>query len=243
MVQYGPESRVLSSMQIRSTNLSAKLPGCLILLGLLCCFTNSATATTLVATGFDTARTTDVWIWANGTEEIIGTGPMNIIVDGIWNRVAFCADLFTDIYFGNNNTSNLVGVNTITNGGRAAWLIDNYLPTGLESNAKTLGAAMQFAIWDILHDGGDGFGAGLVRSAISNITDAAVLAAAQNFETLSLGQTTSRGVIYTNVDIGLGLPAQMLIGPLVPEPSSYLLVACGIIAGFAKRRLQPSRKA
>ena len=226
-------------MQIRST----KFRGWLILLALLCSTTNSATATTLVATGFDTARTSDIWIWANGVEESVGSGPMNIIVDGIWNRVAFCADLFTDIYFGNNHTSNLAGVNTISNGGRAAWLIDNYLPTGLELNATTLGAAMQFAIWDILHDGGDGFGAGLVRSATSNMTDAAVLAAAQNFETLSLGQTTSRGVLYTNVDVGLGVPAQMLIGPLVPEPATYLLVACGIIAGFTTRRFQLSRKA
>ena len=63
------------------------------------------------------------------------------------------------------------------------------------------GAALQLAIWDVVHDGGDGFAAGRIRQSADalNPTDSIVLSLANSFLSASLGQTQTGGIVYVNV--------------------------------------------
>lgn len=54
-----------------------------------------------------------------------------------------------------------------SDGGAAAWLMQTFLPVvnaAMGSTRQIDGAALQLAIWDTIHDGGDGFAIGRVRS-------------------------------------------------------------------------------
>jgi len=103
-------------------------------------------------------------------------------------------------------------------------------------SSSAQGEGIQLAIWDIVHDGGDGFSAGRVQAA--GATDPAVLAWAQRYEALSLGKSDNQEFVYSNVDLGSGLPAQMLIGPQfadagpqpVPEPQTLMPAGMALIA-------------
>ena len=226
----------IKTLRPHITNFQSRLRALSLTLVMFWCATPNLSATVMVANGLDPARSTDIYIWTNGIEQLAASGVMSITVDNTWNRFAFCADAFTDIFFGNNNSSGLVGVDQIANGAWAAYLIGNYMPIGTEPNAAVLGSAMQLALWDIIHDGGDGFDAGLIRKGQANVTDANVLAAAINFENVTRFQSTLNGIVYVNVDLGLGVPSQTLIGPLsfdggpVPEPETYVLVGAGLLA-------------
>src|SRR5204862_499848 len=134
---------------------------------------------------------------------------------------------------------------------RVAWLVDNSLqPTEVPASPSELpsadwvtssakGAGLQLAIWDIVHDNGDGFAAGRVQAAgdPGNPTDPAVLSWAQFYESASVGKQSVHAFIYDNVDMGNGQPAQMLAGPQyldggptpptftafdTPEPSTFV---------------------
>jgi PEP-CTERM motif-containing protein len=78
-----------------------------------------------------------------------------------------------------------------------------------------------------------------------------VLSWAQRYELLSLDKHDNRAFIYDNVDVGAGLPAQMLAGPQfadggpepVPEPPTTILAGVVLIgASLAGRhRLKTAR--
>ena len=110
------------------------------------------------------------------------------------------------------------------------------------------GAGIQLAIWDIVHDGGDGFSAGRVQAVTnpSNPTDSNVLSWANTYEALSAGNSSAFAFIYNNVNMGNGVPAQMLAGPRFadggpvpnPEPATFLMAGAALIglSRFARRR-------
>jgi hypothetical protein len=238
-----------------------------LLAGLLL-FGGLAPAATIIATGVDWNRGANIWINADGTnEQTYFAGVIFITLttpDGqTYNRDSLCVDLFTDIYLGQTYASTVVSPDDVSgkNLNRVSWLIDNALlptqPTGPSPTSalpqadwvtnSAQGAGIQLAIWDIVHDGGDGFASGLVQASTdpNNPTDPAVLNWAQTYETASFGQSSNTAYIYSNVDMGSGQPAQMLAGPEfldggptppgiegfpAPEPSTFVLSGVALIA-------------
>jgi hypothetical protein len=188
-------------------------------------------ASTLFVSGLDTARGGNVDFKENGTDVNGYAGAIFAAFDGIDVTPLFCVDLFTNISV--PSTVNSTPIAPTGNQTRAAWLYVNQLSTVTDAIA---GMAFQLAIWDIMHDNGDGIASGSVQAAAT--TPLAVATAWTNYLTLSLGQSLSTGVsIYQNTNISDGSPAQNLIGAPAPtpEPGTWALVAIGM-AGMAVRK-------
>jgi hypothetical protein len=153
----------------------------------------------------------------------------------------FCIDLFTSIDYGTYGTTPLVPYTEDLT--RVAWLYVNRLGTVTSAN---LGRAFQLAIWDIVHDGGDGPNAGRVRQRTgTNGTGTTVVNAWTNYLNVSLNQSSLNATIYRNYTLGTGVPAQDFVGPyqadaLVPEPESWLMMST-CLAFLAWRRFRPKR--
>lgn len=114
--------------------------------------------------------------------------------------------------------------------------MQNYFPT-----TALAGAAFQLAIWDIVTDNGDGFGtpttvAGLASQSTdpAHPTDPDVLAAAVQYEILSLGQSSHYGIVYHNSSGGIAVQTLMGAdvtdnGPSpIPEPAGIIPVFSGL---------------
>lgn len=148
--------------------------------------------------------------------------------DGQSERPFYCADLFTPIDVA-TYTSTALYVRPERREDRVGYLFVNYL-AGVTTPA--LGQAMQLAIWDILHDSGDGSNAGRVRSSVS--TPTGVVADWNNYLAVSAGQSIANASIFINY---LGnTQAQTLIGAFeptsinTPEPSTFALVGAALVA-------------
>ena len=194
-----------------------------------------ASATTILAQDMDWSKAMSTYIFEEGKgEQAAWAGAIKVLIDGTFQRTAFCVDYFTDIYPGVTYNTVIQYTNAIPNGGRVAWMVNNIFPT---ITTPSQGAGLQFAIWDVVHDGGDGFapGAGKIQAAVTNPTDPAIIAWALSYETMSVGKSDSAWV-YFNTDMGNGSPAQTLMGPYYadggptanPEPASSVLAGCGI---------------
>ena len=159
-----------------------------------------SSAATIIATGVDWSRGGTIWIDANGTNEQAIAGVILITLNENgqpYDRNTLCVDLFTDINEDQTYGSTVLSPSDVPgkNLNRVSWLIDNaLLPT--EPSAPSVpsalpqadwvtnsaqGAGIQLAIWDIVHDGGDGFSSGLVQASTdpNNPTDPTVLGWAQ----------------------------------------------------------------
>ena len=183
----------------------------------------------------------------------------------VYNRDTLCVDLFTDINLGQQYDSNLLrpdAVDASKHLSRVSWLVENALLPGQDPQYGSVlqqadwvfsaaqGAGIQFAIWDIVHDGGDGFSAGRVQAATNptSATDPTILTWAQRYEALSLDKSNNAAYVYNNVQMGNGLLAQMLIGPQfgdngpepVPEPRTLAPagVALILLSLMLRRRLR-----
>jgi hypothetical protein len=188
-------------------------------------------------------------------------------------RETLCVDLFTDIYIGRTYDTWVVLPSQVPTSDpekelwAVSWLIDNallpdlypqgnftssLLPQYLISSSDTSagsgaqrGEAIQFAIWDMTVDGGDGFSDGKVAQ-VPGSTDPVVLADAIYYENAARGMYTNNAYVYINWTDGDGSPAQMLEGPLyfdngpkpiVPEPATFVLVGVALIgASWSWRR-------
>jgi MYXO-CTERM domain-containing protein len=165
------------------------------------------------------------------TSENATAGQIRVVVDGT-NLVAFCVDLFTNIGFSTYNTTP-VEPPDYPGGARAAWIYENYAP-GVNSNVTA--ASLQLALWDVIHDGGDGLDAGNVR--LSSSGSATLRLGAQTIILASAGHTSSNATIWRNVSFS-GVPAQTLITSRIntPEPGTWLMTAAGLcLAAFGRRR-------
>jgi hypothetical protein len=244
--------------------------GTLFLLLLTC---GICSADTIIVTGVDWSRGESLWMNGDGSDfQAYFAGVIEISVtdpSGTFARDSLCVDLFTDIYIDQPYYTVLRTPADFPekNLARVSWLVDNALLPTQSSFTSLLpqsdwvtsvaqGAGIQLAIWDIVHDNGDGFSAGRVRAATGqNGTDPAVLAWANLYESVSLGQSSNLAYVYQNVDMGNGQPAQMLAGPMfkdggptpqpldpltpadsAPEPGTLLLTAAALASIAAWRR-------
>jgi hypothetical protein len=230
------------------TVLSA-LVALLLLAGIAC-------ADTIYVSGVDGSRGESIWIREDSLNNqtyqdtqayFAGVILVSVSTQGhIYQRDSLCVDLFTNINVGGTYDTYLRHPNQVPgkNLPRASWLVDNaLLPTQDPSAVSELpdsdlvktaaqGAGIQLAIWDIVHDGGDGFASGRVQAAIN--TDPTVLGWAEAYEALSTGRSSSLAFVYDNFVQGSkpALEVQMLIGPRFedggptpnPEPSTFALV-------------------
>jgi hypothetical protein len=192
----------------------------------------------------------------------------------VYNRDTLCVDLFTNIYLGQNYETTVLRPDEVPgkNLPRVSWLVDNaLLPTqvgGIVSHLPDTafvrtpeqGMGIQLAIWDIVHDNGDGFGmdpalpgydpnvGGRVRAVYGvNGTNATTLAWAQYYLAQSFGMRSDLAFVYQNVHMGTTDQAQMLAGPLfedggpkpTPEPMTLVMVGLALVGmGVFSRRIR-----
>ena len=192
---------------------------------------------------YDAARSTSIFINievspGNLQERQESAGVMRIQVDGGPNLDAFCADLFTGIASNTSYTSNVFATGTAPYT-RVAWLIANILPTITSGSgtAQQQGAALQLAIWDVIHDSGNGLDAGIIQRSAN--TDASVAAYFNTY--LAASWTPTLGLnLYQNTFPSTIFRAQDLVSfsSTVPEPSTGALMSAIVLAalGFAGRK-------
>jgi hypothetical protein len=255
-----------------TTFLSRTVGGSLI--GLLI-FAGLASASTITATGVDWSRGGSIWINEDGTSKnayFAGVVLITLSENGQqYSRDTLCVDLFTDIYIGVTYNTTVIDPSAVPGRhlSQVAWLLNNALmptqgpvyssalPSSDWVTTASQGSGIQLAIWDITADGGDGFSSGRVQASTTPgaLTDPAVLAWAQTYESLSASKTSNQAFVYVNSAIGSGTPAQMLEGPVfrdggptppgmeaagieaTPEPATCLLAGLALVGlGVFKRR-------
>jgi len=223
-------------------------------LALLAALGPVTSAATIQVTGVDSTRGEyGVWLKADGVDwQTYFAGVLWITVtsdNSQFDRDTLCVDLFTNIYIGNTYATSLLHSFDVSgkNLERVSWLIDNALLPTQSSYSSDLpanywitspdqGAGVQFAIWDIVHDNGDGFSDGRVQA--SAYTDPNVLNWAEQYLSLSAGRTSALANIYLNTELTNRVQVQMLAGPQyfdggpmpAPEPATMILVGAALIA-------------
>ncbi len=220
----------------------------LLILGLALCRMASA-STTVTVTGINTAQGQNLYFTEDGTVVQGYAGAIVVNANNASTSV-LCVDLFTNISINDVFQVNFLHpqyidpVNT-ARGSRAAYLFVTQFGT-IGSHLSSMNpsltlaqatAALQFAIWDIIHDGGDGFAAGRIRSssASGQATDTAVLNAAIQHIQFSLNYQSgpTNATVWRHVNGPL--VKQQLLGFYqpgtdhgVPEPGSALLIGGGL---------------
>jgi len=193
---------------------------------LLVLLAGSSQAATLNVLSVDTTRGRNVSLNIDGTDSTYFAGVIVGSYNGGTSFDLFCVDLFTDISYGlYDSYTRLPELDGYEN--RVAWLYDAIYNRST-INTTALGAGLQVAIWDIIHDGGDGPNAGRIRS--NSNTPTAVVTNWNSFLTTSLGQSSTDAVIYVNSQGAI--PAQNLIGlPMSeqPEPGTIAMLGAGLI--------------
>ena len=173
----------------------------------------------------------------NATVETVFAGQLFGNLDGR-SIITYCLDLFTGIdYIAYNTTTG--PPSGYSNGGRASWILENY---GGRVNGNESAMALQLALWDVVHDGGDGLSVGSV--ILDGSASATIRNAAQDIILASFGHSSSNATILYNVDPSTGFDAQTLItfdpSLATPEPSTYGLMGVGltvILARWKRKRL------
>ncbi len=190
----------------------------------------AAEATTITLTGLGYYQTIPLIVNTTTSESAIA-GQIRVNVGGT-DLIAFCVDLFTNIGFSTYNTT-LGAPSGYAGGQRAAWIYENYNP-GVDSDEA--GAALQLALWDVIHDGGDGLSAGNVQLDPAGSTSLRAVASA--IVSASEGRSSNNATILHNASFD-GAPAQTLITSAIPtpEPGTWVMVTVGLcLAGFGRHR-------
>ena len=174
----------------------------------------------------------ELYLKVDGSVTSAWAGSIQVNVGGGLQTV-MCVDYFDSLSSNVAYTTTIGAPNQINNGGRVAWLLDYELPT-LSSAAQLAG--LQLAIWDIVTDNGDGFGAGRIRSASNPATDTVALGVANTMLSLSAGKSSTYANVYFNADPLSCTTIQTLMGGTVPpstptpEPQSFAMIGAGAIA-------------
>jgi len=191
-----------------------------------------ASATTIVDfLGNDPVMGMDVTFQADGNQVTWFAGFTNLIADGLSHETAFCIDAFTEIWNGQHMMV-ISDPSSLSNGARAAWLMQNMMGT---VSTAVQAAGMQIAVWDIIHDAGDGLGFGRIQGLPA--TDAAVALAATQFIDSSAGKSSLNAYVYSSAPGHGPVQALMSCGPngcdpstATPEPGSLFTAALGAAA-------------
>jgi hypothetical protein len=195
-----------------------------ILLALLA--TSSAYATTIRLDQLDANLGESIAFYDYGNSATNWAGGVDATVGG-YARVLYCVQLRVNIYVPGTYDSVLEYADTASLQ-RVGWLMQYHAPTNPAD-----GAGFQLALWDILQDGADGFDSGNVMTVAA--TPADVLTAANYYESISVGMSSTEAIIYDNtLD---GVEQQKLIGfwatdegpTPAPEPSAILLLVGGLV--------------
>ena len=180
-------------------------------------------ATLIEVLGIDTTRGGFLTILEDGLDTQVYAGVIEARYDGTDITPVFCVDLFTNISIDTYESDPILPRFNL-NEDRVAWLFKNMIHLVQD---PTAGMAIQVAIWDIIHDNGDGANAGRIQAAAA--TPAAVTVQWLQFLNDSLNQSATGGVrIYENSEISDGTPVQDLIGFAIPEPGTWTLLALGL---------------
>jgi hypothetical protein len=192
-------------------------------------------ATTITVTGAGRGQTIPLVV-NNGTSSQNSFAGQILVTMLGQSRVTYCFDLFTGISAATYNTTFDNPAN-YTNGARAAWI---YEQNALTATTNFLAAALQLALWDVVHDGGNGLNAGSVRLASSGSNS--LRSAAEALINASIGHSSTNATILRNVSLA-GNPAQALITSdrlypqPVPEPGTWAMMLAGLGAcGWQRRR-------
>jgi hypothetical protein len=178
-------------------------------------------------------------------------GVISATINGVDNYDVFCVDLYNAISPGTTyqvttlSSSDPQVAAFSLNTPRAAWLYVNYLSVVSSSaDPDVESAALQLAIWDVIHDGGDGLSAGTIQAdpaMSSDATTQTVYSDATAFINGSAGQS-AMGAVFMNV-LGPTGSQTLLTDPLalqneVPEASTMAMFGMGFaaLAGWARRR-------
>lgn len=212
-------------------------------LPLLMALAQPAQASVLYYSNYDAARSSTILFNVevspgNLQEQLHTVGVMSIEVDGGPTLAAFCADLFTGIASSNTYTTAVQSASGSPYT-RIAWLMANVLPSIIAGSgtAQQQGAALQLAIWDIIHDNGNGLQAGVIQQ--SGNTDGAVAAYANAYIGAAWAPTLGLN-IYHNTFPNTTFAAQDLVSysSTVPEPATLSLSALALGALFLLGRVQ-----
>jgi hypothetical protein len=192
----------------------------------------SLNAATLFYSDYDPGRSAVVSFNLNGTEQIETSGVMMIQVDGGPWQAAFCGDVFAGIAQNTTYDANGAFMNNEPYT-RVAWLMANALPMIVSGSpaAGAEAAALQLAIWDILHDNGNGLTDGQLQQSAN--TSQAVRDAFAGY--LAAPWTPTTGLVrYQLTFQNTQIPAQDIITH-VPEPGTFVMAGLAM-AGLAIRR-------
>jgi len=195
-------------------------------------------AATLSVTGIDYSLGQVVDLSANGQSKVTFAG---IIFAEYENTpvATFCVDLYTAIGI---ETFSVIAnpVDQVINGRRAAWLIQNFLPEVLNADQA---AGLQVAIWDVVHDGGNGLATGSLRAGAA---PEPVVLLAEQYIAASIGKEATAGTVFTHTKGPLERQQLMTLasfsptafGVSVPEPATFLAMGAGllVIGTFRRRR-------
>lgn len=212
-----------------------------LILAFLACGAASAPAALITYNGTDANRGRRIDFKVDGQNKRYFAGVYDITIDSTLDTIAMCVELFKTI---GPDTYNLTTAppSSINSGARISWLVENFLQL---IDTQDGGAGLQLALWDLVHDGGDGFAAGRVRS--NNSTNLQVLSIANRFLSASNGQSSNGAVVLFTNNIDNGKMRQTLItggptpgGDQVPEPGTVILIGSALLAaGLLRRRRRP----